>query len=214
MYSIQLIRLLDVLKVNTVRNARGINPRSIIISGQDFTNVESVLINGTVSPAFMVLSSTQIIAEVPSLYQDAIITDVAVLATQVTFTQKTLVTFTFGTRPKKVSGTQRLMQTFLRLLLRSPGSNVFHRRSGGGLVTGVGKTNIGSKTAADVAVAINTTKQYLIGVQTAERNIPPSERLLSAEIAGINADPANTSLAVTIVLTSHAGQRTAATMMT
>lgn len=213
MYGIQLIRMLDVLKVNTVRNAPGVVPRSLIVTGDDFSSVEKVLINGDASPDFVVYSKTELAAQVPDQLVDAFITDVSVLSSGITFTQRSLIEFTFGTRPKKVRGILRLMQTFLRILLRTPGSNRFHPRSGGGLGLRVGD-NITSRTAADVAIAINTTRQYLVGVQTSERNIPPSERLLSAEISGLTADRQNTQVAVTIVLTSHAGDRSAATIST
>lgn len=213
MYGIQLIELLDVLKVNSVRNATGVSPRSLIITGEDFRSVERVLINGTPAPTFIVYSPTQLVAEVPEVHRDANITDVAVMSSKLTFTQRSLVSFTFGTRPKKVSGVLRLMQTFLRILLRTPGSNLFHRRSGGGLPTGTGK-NITKSTAADIQVAVSTTQSYLIGIQTPERNIAPSERLLSAEITNLDVDKFNTSISVTIVLTSHSGRRTAATLTT
>jgi hypothetical protein len=52
----------------------------------------------------------------------------------------------------------------------------------------------------------------LIGVQTAEKNIPPNERLLNAEISSLDVDERNTAISVTIVLTNHSGQSTAATL--
>ena len=213
MNGISLVQLLDVLKVNTVRYAPGVTPRSIIVQGQDFRNVERVLINGTPAPEFIVYSNTELVAQVPELYRNTVISDVSVLSSQLTLTERSLVTFTFGTRPKKVFGVLRLMQTFLRILLRTPGSNAFHRRSGGGLLSRVG-TNISSSAAADIAVSVNTTKTYLIGIQTAERNIPPNERLLNAEISSVNVDERNTAISVTITLTNHSGQRTAATLTT
>jgi hypothetical protein len=211
MNGISVVRLLDVLRVNTVRNAPGVAPRSLIVQGQDFQNVETVLINGSPAPEFMVYAKNELIAQVPDIHRDALITEVSVLSSQLTLTDRSLVTFTFGARPKKIQGVLRLMQTFLRILLRTPGSNVFHRRSGGGMLARVG-TNISPRAAADIAVAINTTKTYLIGVQTAERNLPPNERLLNAEITNLNVDERNTTISVTIVLTNHSGQRTAATL--
>lgn len=213
MNGISLVQLLDVLRVNTVRYAPGVVPRSIIVQGQDFRNVERVLINGTPAPEFVVYSTTELVAQVPDIHRNSVITDVSVLSSQLTLTERSLVTFTFGTRPKKVFGVLRLMQTFLRILLRTPGSNAFHRRSGGGMLGRIG-TNISSMAAADIAVAVNTTKTYLIAVQTAERNIPPNERLLNAEIANLNVDEQNTAISVTITLTNHSGQRTAATLTT
>ncbi len=213
MIGIQLVRLLDVLKVSLVRNVPGSSPRQVVLVGVDFRNVESVLINGTDSPSFVVNSLTEITAEVPEIWRTSPISEVSVLSSQLTMTASSLVEFTFGTRPKKVAGVVRLMQTFLRLLLRSPGSNTFHPRAGGGILKRIG-TNITESAAADVAVAVGNTKAYLISIQTPERNIPPSERLLSAEVSAVSADPQHTSVSVTIVLTNHSGQRTAATMTT
>lgn len=211
MDSIQVVRLLDVLRVSSVKNAPGVIPRSIIVGGTDFKNIEQVLINGFSSPAFVAYSPTELIAEVPEIIRDAILTDVAVLSSALTLTERSLVELTFGTRPRRARGILRLMQVFLRQLLRTPGSNVFHRRSGGGLLKRVGG-NLSDKAAADVAIAVSNAKQYIISVQTPERNIPPIERLLSAEIGGITLDPAGTALYVTVILTSHSGVRGAATL--
>lgn len=213
MFGIQLVELLDVLKVNTVRNAPGVSPRSIVVTGEDFRNVERVLINGTPAPEFIAYSNTELVAEVPEMHRNASITEVSVLSSQLTFTARSLVTFTIGTRIKKLSGTLRLMQTFLRILLRTPGSNVFHRRSGGGMLAKIG-TNITKHAAADVQVAVSMAQSYLVGVQTSDRNLAPSERLLSAEITNLEVDRQNTSMSVTIVLTSHSGRRAAATLTT
>lgn len=211
MESIQVIRLLDLLEVNSISNAAGVHPRSIVVQGSDFRSVEQVLINGMVSPEFVVYSTTRLVAEVPETISDSIITDVAVLSNTITLTDRSLVEFTLGTRPKKATGTLRLMQVFLRQLLRTPGSNLFHPRSGGGMLRRVGG-NISNTAAADIAVAVSTTKNYIVGAQSGERRIPPAERLLSAEIGGVTVDPSNTSIYVTIVLTSHSGKRGAATL--
>lgn len=205
MEGIQLIRLADVLSVVSFRNALGVSPRSIIVKGKDFTSVETVLFNGYTSPEFVVYSDTELVAEVPEDITDAIITDVMVLSSGLTLTDRSLVELTFGQRPRKVTGILRLMQTFIRLLLRRKGSNIFHPRSGGGIQTRIGGV-ITRQAAADIAVAISTTKQYLINIQTAERSIPPSERLLSAEIKTLNVDARNTTIMVTILLTSHSGE--------
>lgn len=212
MQDIQLIRLLDVLDVNRIRNAPGVVPRSIIVDGRDFRHVESVIVDGMLSPSFVVMSTTQLVAEVPEAIRDSVLRSVLVLSTGVTLTERSIVEFTLGVRPRSLSGVQKLMQNFLRQLLRTPGSNIFHPRSGGGLGRRVGGL-INNQTAADVAIAVTRARQYIINVQSAERAIPPSERLLSAEIAGLEADPKTTSIHVTIMLTSHAGQNAAATLV-
>jgi hypothetical protein len=213
MNSIQLVRLLDVASITKVREAVGVSPRSLFVQGRDFKSVEQVLINGMAAPTFIVLSETELLVEVPEPLRQAIITEVTVLSHNLTLTERSLVEFTFGTRPKRVRGVLRLMQNFLRLLLRTPGSNLFHRRSGGGLLSRVGGT-VARRSAADVQLAINLTKQYIIGAQTPVRQLSPSERLLEAEISGLTADPANTAIYVTVVLTNHSGQRAGATLVT
>lgn len=205
MNSIQLIRLLDVLEVNSIRNATGVSPRSIIVTGQDFKNVEQVLIDGLPAPAFVTYSTTELIAEVPLALRQSTLRSVNVLSNVLTLTDRSMVEFTFGVRPKIATGTLRLMQTYLRILLRTPGSNKFHTRSGGGLLNMIGK-NISNTTAADVAVAVQTAKQYVINVQTSNRNLPPSERLLDAEIKTLDVDPLSTSVFLTVALTSHSGR--------
>lgn len=216
MYDIQLIRLLDVLDVDRIEEAVGVPMRSIIIHGRDFRNVETVLINGAPSPEFVQYTANRIVAQVPSEQVDAIITEVFVLSTELTFTERSMVEFTVGVRPKKVSGTLRLMQTFIRMLLRTPRSNVFARDSGGGLLKRIG-TNIAApqrdRVGAEIAVSVAQTRQYLIRLQTAERAIPANERLLNAEIIGLTVDPANTSIFLTILLTTHAGTRVASTLL-
>lgn len=213
MYGIQLIRLLDILPITGIRNAPGVHPRSLILTGDRFNSVETVIINGVDSPYFMAYSDKEMIAEVPEIFRQDTITDVSVLSTSITYTGSTLVNLTVGNKVRKTKGITRLMQNFLRILLRSPGSNIFSPRSGGGLMTRVGK-NISQQTAADVVIAINSTKTYIVGVQTASRVIPPSERLLSADITNVHESPDNTSVSVTILLKNHAGQNAAATMTT
>jgi hypothetical protein len=195
-----------------MRNAPGVSPRSIIVTGSNFENIDSVLINGMTAPEFVVTSRTSLIAQVPADIEDAVLTDVAVLCAVPSYTGRSLVEMTLGSKIRAISGTQRMMQNFVRLLLRTPGSNIFNKTSGGGLPQRIGST-LDNRVAADIAVAVASTKQYIIAAQTPERTIPNDERLLSAEIANLTVDAANASVYVTIILTSHAGARSAATLV-
>lgn len=212
MDSIQLIRLLDVANISLVQEAAGVSPRSLLVIGEDFRSVEQVVMDGIASPDVVVLSDTQLVAEVPEVLRSSTIFNVTVLSQSLTLTDSSLVEFTFGTRPVTARSTVRVIQNFLRILLRSPGSNIFHKRSGGGLLKRVGD-NITARSAADVQIAVTNTKQYIVSIQTPQRSIPPSERLLEAEITALNADPANTSLYVTILLTTHSGQQAGTTLV-
>jgi hypothetical protein len=212
MDGLRLIKLLDVVPVISARPAVGVFPRSVILQCQELNNVDSVLFNGMLSPSWVPYGSdnNMLIAEVPEPLTDAVITEVLVLSASATMTHRSMIEFTVGTRVNKINGTQRLLQTFIRMLLRTAGSNIFHKQLGGSIYTRVG-SNIDSRLAADIAVAITNTKQQIIAVQTPVASIPKSERLLSAEIAGLTPDEANTTVYVTVVVTSHTQQRSAAT---
>lgn len=216
---IQIIRLLDVLDVTSVSILQGVVPRSVNILGRDFRNVEQVLLNGFDSTEFVVMGTTRLIAQVPDEIATEAIRDVFVLSNTLTFTDRSLVEFTFGTRPRAVSGVLRLMQTFIRMLFRTPGSNVFRRHLGGGLRKHIGST-IGqgqgnrSRVAGEVSIAITRTRQQIINVQAPDRSIPPSERLAGAELTALTVDPPNGQLSLTVQLTSYSGQRAAATLVT
>jgi hypothetical protein len=212
MRSISVIRLQDVLAITRIREATGVSPRSIIVQGEDFQTVETVLINGSTSPEFAVMSRTSLIAQVPEDQVFTTITDVSVLSANITLTDKSIVNFTLGTRVRTVSGIQRLVQVFLRQLMRTPGSNLFHPRSGGGFRRRVGGIFDRSVTA-DVAMAVTAARQYVISVQTNDRQIPPSERLLSAELVGVRPAVEEGILYTTIELTSHSGQRGRASLV-
>jgi hypothetical protein len=212
MLSPQIIRLLDVLPVTEARNASGVTPRSLIIKGKDFRSVETVLMNDMVSPEFAVYSPTELVAQVPDVLAKEVISSIMVMSSTLTLTDRSIVEFTVGTRVRKVGGMVRLMQVFLRQLFRTRGSNIFHRELGGGLLRRVG-TTITNTTAADVALAVNNAKQTIIASQAVDRRIPPSERLLEAEILSMNADPQQTSVSFSVRLTNHSGQSGAAALV-
>ena len=212
MKGLRLMRLLDVLPVTGARNADGIMPRSLIVSCPDLRAVDQVLINGMSSPSFAVYSKTELIAEVPEPLEDAIVTDVAVLSSVPSYTQRSLVELGVGARVAIARGSQRLLQTFIRMLLRTGGSNIFHPELGAGLGNAVGAT-LSKHARADVAVAIGMVKTQIIAAQSPYTNIPASERLLSAEIAALHEDAQTSTIYVTVVLTTHDRQRNAATFL-
>jgi hypothetical protein len=206
------MRLLDVLPVTAARNAPGVTPRSLILTCNNLRSVDQVLFNGIESPSFAVFSATQILAQVPDVLDEATITEVTVLGGVPSMTERSLIQLGLGKRISNLSGTQRLIQTFVRMLLRTAGSNIFHKTLGGGLHNHVGQ-NVTSRVAADVAIAISAVKRQIVAAQSAYTGIPLSERLLNAEVVGVTEDPDNASVFVTVVVTAHDRQRSAATLM-
>lgn len=215
MIDIQVVRLSDVLSVNGIERVPGVLPRTVRLRGSDFRNVESVYMNGSLSPEFVVMSQTEILAQVPADQLQSPITEAYVLSARLTYSNRSVVEMSVGIRPQTVSGTLALVQTFIRMLLRTPNTNVFHRNTGGGLYQGVGRV-LGSKArdkvGAEAAVAVARTRQLIISTQTPDRRIPPEERLLTADLIGLEMNPQEGSLSMAVRVDSHAGTSAAATL--
>lgn len=212
----QVIRLSDVVDVSQIEEAAGVVPRSIILTGPDFSSAEKVIFNGMEAPEFIHYAPTKLLAQVPMALSLSPITDVFVLSNQLTLTERSLVAFTVGGSPRSTSGIVKLMQNFLRMLLRTGGRNVFTPTSGGGMLRLVGSTismDGRDLVASDAAVAVSRTRQYIIGVQSRYgKSIPPDERLLNAEIVSLNMDPQNGAIYISISITTHAGRRAISTL--
>ena len=216
MNDIQVVRLSDVVPVSGIERVPGVLPRSVMLTGTNFENVESVLLNGSVSPEFVVMSSRQVLAQVPADQVERTIEEAFILSTRLSFTAQSVVEMAVGVRPQTVSGTLLLVQNFTRMLLRTPGTNAFDRTSGGGLLSQVGRTlgrQARDRVGADLAVSVARTKQAFIAAQTPDRRIPPDERLLSAEVIGLSISPQEGTIYASVSVTSHARVTAAATIL-
>lgn len=216
MIDFQVVRLQDVLPITSITRLVGVSPRSVEILGSDFINVESVYLNDSLSPSIIVMSEKRILAQVPSDQVNETIRSAYVLSTRLSFTQRSLVELSIGRRPQKVSGVLMLVQNFVRILLRTPGTNIFNPNLGGGLFKSIGK-NIGAnsrdRVGSDIAVSVARTRQAFIAAQTPDRRIPPEERLLTADIIGLSVVPEQGTIYATISVKSQAGSSAAATIV-
>lgn len=215
MIDFQVVRLQDVLPITSISRLPGVKPRSVEITGSDFVNVESVFLNDSLSPSIVVMNERRILAQVPADQIEATISSAYVLSTRLTFTSKSIVDLTLGKRPQPVSGILMLVQNFVRVLLRTPGTNIFNNL-GGGLFQSIGRT-IGAhsrdRVGSDIAVAVARTRQAFIQAQTPDRRIPPEERLLTADIIGLSIVPEEGTIYASISVTSQAGTSAAATIV-
>ncbi len=211
MNGISLLKILDIAPVSGIQNVTGVSPRTLMIRGTDFRAVEQVLIHGYNSPEFIVVSQTELLAQVPSALVDTTIYDVTVMSSNFTLTDRSLLTLDVGSRVRRVSGILRLLQTYIRMLIRTQGTNIFNKQLGGSMMKSIG-TNVTQSAISDVSVAISKTTADIIAQQSLIKEIPPTERLLSATVSGFYADPENTTIFATITITNHSGVNAAATI--
>lgn len=213
MDSVQVVRLRDSVPVYGAENVKGSSPRQIRIRGSDFRYVDAVVINGLETKEFFVESTSLLRVTVPEPARNDRIYSIAVLSSRITMTDQSVVLLDVGAKPRRVTGTLRLLQVFTRLLFRSPGSNIYYPESGGGVRKLLqGRTNDMKLLSGDLTVAVNRVQQFIVNAQSQARGIPLDERLLSASVRNLH-QPDEVSLEVSIQITTHAGTTAAASFV-
>ena len=207
---IQVTYLRDVLRVDSVTNVPGMFPRTLDIRGPDFRSVERLEINEEPSPSFAVVSSKQILAQVPESQEKSLIRTLAVLSSRFTRTEVSQIKFEFTNNPKRLVGLQKLVQNFLLYLLRTPGSDAWYQNTGGGVLKLIGayysKNNAGGVTAA-FTTAVSRTRTQLVSLQAANPRLTDTEKLAAANVLSASFDTQQTALVARVELINQAGER-------
>jgi len=209
MATIQVISIQDVLPITAINNIPGMIPRTVDIRGVDFYSVQDVLLNDQPSPSVVVMSSTQIYAQVPGGEVSNIIKSVSVLSNMFTATDASRINFSFTSTPQKAKGLQLLAQTYLLVLLTSPGSDAWNPSKGGGVQEIVGgamaKQGAGSAVAR-FATAANSARSQTIALQARNFQLTDDERLAGAELLSSHFDLQSLGLLVRLRLTARSGR--------
>jgi hypothetical protein len=198
-----------LVELSSVRTVQGVVPRTLSVIGSDFRAVDEVLINGVPSPDVVVLSQQSLLAQIPAVFVDQTITSVAVASRELGLSARSTLKFRLGRTPSKVSGVLRLVQLFLKLLLQTPGSDIFAKTLGGGALRGLGTTFCKEESGAivsDFVLAVSTTQRQLIALQGRNPSLPRDERLLAAKVLAASFNRNESALLVSLELTSQAGR--------
>jgi hypothetical protein len=207
---LQVTYLRDVLRVDQVTNVPNVFPRTIDVRGPDFRSVERVEINEVIAPSFVVMSRQRLLVQVPDSQETQLIRTIAVLSSRFTKTEQSQVKFEFTSNPKRISGIQKLMQAFLLMLLRSPGTCAWMPKTGGGLQRLIGahfdRSNVGGVTAA-FSTAVSRTRSQLIALQATNTRLTSDEKLAAANILSAVFNANQTALLARVELISQSGER-------
>lgn len=205
MKDIKISRFKNPLKINSVSR---LTDNITTINGEDFFRTTEVYINEELLKNWLVLSNNQIAVTFPASTK---IETVAVLTEELIVNQPNLTFFENGPILKSTSGMSKLIQNFIKLLVRSPDSNKFST-FGGGLLKIPGKTMTFDQNSVkiDVVNAINRTKNYLIELQN-NNKAPLSEKLLDVQIVSINIDP-DSNMSISVILKNKLGQESTFTV--
>jgi hypothetical protein len=207
---IQVTYLLDAMRINSVTNVPGAVPRMLDIRGPDFRTAQRVEVNEIPVPTFVVSSRTRVLAQVPESQENEYIRTITVLSSGFTKTVTSKVKFELTLAPKKVSGLQLMMQTFLLYLLRSPGSDAWYPNTGGGIQKLIGsyfsRDNSGAVTAA-FTLAVSRTRSQIISMQASNVRLSVDEKLASAKVLEAVFNVNQTALVARVELVAQSGKK-------
>lgn len=215
-YDIQFAYPQQIVDITSVTTVEGAEEPTLLVVGKDFTAVSEVLLNDIASPSVVVSSKTSLTAVVPKEVRGSSVVTVVIVSYQAVFSERSVVSFQFGNTNRKTSGINRLVQLFLKVLLTTPGSDIFSQNIGGAALRNLGKTF--SKDAAggivgDFIIAVDNTAKQIIAMQARNSRLPRDERLLSAQVQSSRFDAAQTALVVTVELNSQAGTSATANLV-
>ena len=199
----------ETVKISQVKPVPGLPVRTLDIYGEDFRSVEDVLMNQVSVPSFVVLGKTRLLAEVPQPLVNLTITSIMVLSRKLLISPRSYIRFNIGRTPSKTRGILKLMQLFLKMLLTTPGTDIFAPKAGGGAMVHLGQsvgTNEGSDVVAGIIVSVDSTARQIVQIQGRNQSIPPDERLLTAKVLSAGFNKNETAILVGIELTSQAGR--------
>lgn len=195
-------------KVDVLSN----NPIILNIYGDKFQQARFVFINDIEITTFSIITNNQLQVVVPSTITLQQIKSISVLSELFVLDKTNLIYFDLGNTVRSLTGIQKLVQQFVKLLLQSPGTNLFNKDAGGGLLNMIGKNTDGMSQpiTSDIVDSVNRTKNYIIAKQSKNKRIPLDERLMDVSVNGISVGQDKVSVSVNLILTNMTGRASSA----
>lgn len=206
MVDLQFIEIRDILGVIRAEVAYGIEPASILIYGNDFRSAYEVYVNDAKCPEFLIDSNKKILAQLPESQAGQPLRTVAVISSKLTRTDRSKIVFRIGDNPCTVTGIERLIQTFLKLVLQGP--DIFMPNIGGRLLASVGKqlsSVNGASLVTDFQLAVNRARTQLLALQARDSGLNYEERLLFARVIEAKFVPSELALLGKLHIGNQAG---------
>lgn len=207
MFDLQAIKLQDVVPVRSVREISQSPVRLFRVLGKDFRAVTEVFLNDIAAPGFIVESREMMVVEGPVTLGTAKVGSVLVVSSSFTLTESSRVLASLG--KTRAEGTLRLLQLFVKILLTTPGSDIFAPHVGGGLQQFVGRV-VTDGNQADITGlfirAVAQTRSQIMAMQASNPSIPPDEKLSSARVVSVTFDANTSSLQGRVALGTLAGK--------
>jgi hypothetical protein len=212
MIDLQSIEPQQVVNLSQVAVLPG-PPRTVVVIGDDFSSVDQVLINQVASPEVVILSRNKLLAQVPATSSLERVSSVVVLSKRLVLSAESQLSFRIGRTPGRSTGTLRLLQLFLKVLLTTPGRDIFSPRIGGGALKNIGSTFGSGQSGSivnDFVIAVDTTSRQIVAIQGKDSSIPREERLLGAKVLSATFNRNLGGIDAAVQITSQAGRQATA----
>ena len=205
MSDLQIISVQDIVPVSRVEVIASTYPVLYKVTGVDFRKVTEVLLNGVVT-TFAIFSSSVLLVDRPEQLRDDRLRTIQVLSGTFTLTERSII------KPKLetglLSGLMSLAQLFTKVLLTTPGRDVYRPDIGGNLPALVGQV-AGAPTRPDLKTsfvqAVARTKSQILELQANRVTLPADERLAAARVVSVSFEPQSGTLQGRVELISMAG---------
>ena len=176
------------------------------VQGEDFTKVASVRVN-KILVDHVVMGHGTLYCTLPEgiKYLDS----VDVISTSKTINRTSFFEYMMGDSPSLTSGSAKMTFQFIKLLMTTPGSDVFHKDLGGNMQHWVGQKLAANNPYALIAktvVAVTSLGARMSAAQL-QANLPPEERIAAVQVVDVGFSQAKPDvLNLSIKLTSAAQQ--------
>ncbi|MBP72833.1 MAG: hypothetical protein CMA70_04535 [Euryarchaeota archaeon] len=157
------------------------------ITGDQLSGLVDVRVNGKSMP-FTLTGPGSALVQFPE--NAASIESVEAIATTSVLNRTSFFSYLLGQNPKQVSGPFKALSQFLKVLMTTPGSDVFNKDLGGNLQNWVGGKNsldnpqaLVTKTVLSI---VNTGAKF--SAQQLLSGVPSDERISRVQVLGVNFD--------------------------
>jgi len=157
------------------------------LTGTSFDKAVGVYVNKTSQP-YTIIDTKTILAAIPKNTHS--IDDIEVITTARKISRTSLFAYLFSNNMTFVAGEFKLVQQFIKVLLTTPGSDVFDKTTGGNLQNWVGQNtpmNTPQALVAKTVLKIITTGAKFSAMQ-AGSTVPASERLSDVQVLNVDFD--------------------------
>jgi len=207
---LQVIEMRDILQVTGVTFVQDFTPPTLIVRGKALNEAYEVYINERKSPSVVISNNQTLLAQVPEQEEGAPIRSIVVISSRLSKIERSKIMFRFGDSPKSVDGFERLIQTFLKIMLQSTNTDIFSPKLGGNLLSAVGKLISNPSTQSlttDFALAVTRARQQIMALQVGDPTLNLNERLAFAKVLEVKFVPNELALLGRVYLGNQAGRQ-------